>query len=92
MARHCSARSAWSWATSCPAFGVVEDQAIACSMEIGVHSATLAIHVAVEVLDMTEISIPAAVYSLFMFAFAAIWGAVLSRRLKSAAVPSQEPS
>ena len=33
------------------AFGVVEAQAIASSMEIGVHNATLAIFVAVEVLD-----------------------------------------
>jgi BASS family bile acid:Na+ symporter len=74
------------------AFGVVDDQAIASSMEIGVHNATLAIFVAVEVLDETEISIPAAVYSLFMFAFAAGWGAVITRRLQPAAVPSQEHS
>ena len=77
----CSARSAWSSGTSCPkAFGVVEDQAIASSMEIGVHNATLAIFVAVEVLDSTEISIPAAVYSIFMFVFAALWGTLLTRR------------
>ena len=54
--------------------GVRDDQAIACSMEIGVHNATLAIFVAVEVLDSTEISVPAAVYSLFMFVFATLWG------------------
>ena len=52
------------------AAGIQEDQAIASSMEIGVHNATLAIFVAVEVLDETEISVPAAVYSLFMFVFA----------------------
>ncbi|AXT86010.1 bile acid:sodium symporter [Aeromicrobium sp. A1-2] len=63
------------------AFGIVGRQAIASSMEIGVHNATLAIYVAVEVLDSTEISIPAAVYSLFMFAFAALWGMWISRRL-----------
>ena len=74
------------------AFGVVDDQAIASSMEIGVHNATLAIYVAVEVLDSTEISVPAAVYSLFMFAFAALWGAVISRRLQPVAVPTQESS
>ena len=44
------------------------------------HNATLAIFVAVEVLDETEISIPAAVYSLFMFVFASIWGSFISRR------------
>ena len=61
--------------------GVGDRQAVASSMEIGVHNATLAIYVAVEILDDTEISIPAAVYSLFMFAFAALWGRYISRRL-----------
>jgi BASS family bile acid:Na+ symporter len=60
--------------------GVTEGQAIASSMEIGVHNATLAIYIAVEVLDTTEISVPAAVYSIFMFAFAGLWGYLLSRR------------
>jgi BASS family bile acid:Na+ symporter len=63
------------------ALGIVEGQAIASSMEIGVHNATLAIYIAVEVLDETEISVPAAIYSLFMFAFAGLWGWFLSRRL-----------
>ena len=63
------------------AAGISADQAIASSMEIGVHNATLAIFVAVEVLEATEISIPAAVYSLFMFVFAAAWGSLISRRL-----------
>ena len=70
------------------AFGVVEDQAIASSMEIGVHNATLAIFVAVEVLDSTEISVPAAVYSIFMFVFAALWGMLLTRRTASDRVPT----
>ncbi|GAA4696757.1 bile acid:sodium symporter family protein [Nocardioides conyzicola] len=63
------------------AAGVRESQAVASSMEIGVHNATLAIYVAVEVLDSTEISIPAAVYSIFMFALATLWGFVLTKRL-----------
>ena len=62
------------------ALGVTRAQAIASSMEIGVHNATLAIYIAVEVLDSTEISVPAAVYSIFMFAFAGLWGAIISRR------------
>ncbi len=66
------------------AAGIQEDQAIASSMEIGVHNATLAIFVAVEVLDETEISIPAAIYSLFMFVFASIWGSFVSRRSRAA--------
>ena len=63
--------------------GVVESQAIASSMEIGVHNGTLAIYVAVEVLDSTEISVPAAVYSLLMFPLAALWGAFVSRRVSA---------
>ena len=62
------------------AFGIVNEQAIASSMEIGVHNGTLAIVIAVEVLDSTEISVPAAVYSLIMFVFAALWGRYISAR------------
>jgi BASS family bile acid:Na+ symporter len=63
------------------AFGVAGPQAIASSMEVGVHNATLAIVVAVEVLDEVELSVPAAVYSLIMFGFAALWGTWLSRQV-----------
>lgn len=72
------------------ACGIVEDQAIASSMEIGVHNATLAIYIAVEVLDETEISIPAAVYSIFMFVFAALWGWLISRRSSHVRVSQSE--
>jgi BASS family bile acid:Na+ symporter len=61
-------------------FGVVNEQAIASSMGIGVHNGALAIFIAVEVLEATETSIPAAVYSLIMFVFAAIWGSYVSAR------------
>ena len=73
------------------AAGVRGDQAIASSMEIGVHNGTLAIFVAVEVLNSTEISVPAAVYSIIMFVFAALWGVVISRWLPTSerrAVPA----
>lgn len=69
------------------ALGVREDQAVASSMEIGVHNATLAIYVAVEVLDNTTISYPAAVYSLFMFVFATLWGLLLTKKLLKAPQP-----
>jgi BASS family bile acid:Na+ symporter len=74
------------------ALGVVEDQAIASSMEIGVHNGTLAIFVAVEVLDQTEVSVPAAVYSLFMFVFAAVWGSLISRRIARAGATATTPA
>lgn len=59
--------------------GVTDRQAVACSFEIGVHNATLAIYVAVEVLDSVELSVPAAVYGLVMFVLAALWGLALTR-------------
>jgi bile acid:Na+ symporter, BASS family len=64
------------------AVGVVEGQAIASSMEIGVHNGTLAIFIAVEVLESVTISVPAAVYSLLMFPLAALWGMFVSRRVR----------
>jgi BASS family bile acid:Na+ symporter len=64
------------------AVGVVEGQAIASSMEIGVHNGTLAIFIALEVLEAVTISVPAAVYSLVMFPLAAIWGMFVSRRVR----------
>jgi BASS family bile acid:Na+ symporter len=70
------------------AFGVVEDQAVASSMEIGVHNGTLAIYVAENVLDSTEIAVPAAVYSILMFFLAAAWGSVISRRVRQAPMSS----
>jgi len=75
------------------AAGVREDQAIACSMEIGVHNGTLAIYVALEVLDnltddqQQQVAVPAAVYSIIMFVFAALWGTWVSRRVRAAAPP-----
>ena len=68
------------------AAGVRGDQAIASSMEIGVHNGTLAIFVAVEILDSTQISVPAAVYSIFMFVFASLWGSFVARRARAAVV------
>jgi len=68
------------------ALGVVERQAIASSMEIGVHNATLAIVIAVEVLDSVPISVPAAVYGLVMFPLAAGWGSYVSRAVRRTSV------
>ena len=46
-------------------------QAIAISMEIGIHNGTLAIFIALNVLGSAAMAIPAAVYSLLMFFTAA---------------------
>lgn len=72
--------------------GAEERQAVACSFEIGIHNATLAIYVAVEVLDSVALSVPAAVYGLVMFAMAAGWGVVLTRWVQprtAVAIPSR---
>jgi bile acid:Na+ symporter, BASS family len=75
------------------AAGVRSDQAMACSMEIGVHNGTLAIYVALEVLDslssdeQQQVAVPAAVYSIIMFVFAALWGVFVSRRARAEAPP-----
>ncbi len=70
------------------AAGVVEGQAIASSFEIGVHNGTLAIFVAENILDVNEIAVPAAVYSLLMFFLAAGWGMLISRRAAQPATSS----
>lgn len=55
-------------------------QAIAIAMEIGIHNGTLAIFIALNVLQSTAISVPAAVYSLLMFFTAAVFAWRVSRR------------
>ncbi len=55
-------------------------QAIAIAMEIGIHNGTLAIYIALNVLGNSTMSIPAAIYSLIMFATAAVFGWWVSRR------------
>lgn len=55
-------------------------QAIAIAMEIGIHNGTLAIFIALTVLNNPTMSIPAAVYSLIMFFTAAAFALWLIRR------------
>ena len=61
------------------ALGVVRRQAIASAFEIGVHNGTLAIAVAISVLESVELAVPAAVYSVLMFPVAALFGWAISR-------------
>ena len=55
-------------------------QAIAIAMEIGIHNGTLAIYIAINVMQDATMSIPAAVYSLLMFFTAAAFGWWVSKR------------
>lgn len=60
-------------------FGLSDRQSIASSFEIGVHNSTLAIVVAVSLLNNEAMAVPAAVYSLVMFALAVGWGYLLTK-------------
>ncbi|GIV33344.1 MAG: transporter [Chitinophagales bacterium] len=53
-------------------------QAIAISMEIGIHNGALAIFVALNVLHNSTMSMPAALYSLIMFFTAAAFGVFIN--------------
>jgi BASS family bile acid:Na+ symporter len=60
-------------------FGVSHRQAIATSMEIGVHNAVLAMTVAVSVLGSAEMAVPGLVYGVVMFGPATVATYLLSR-------------
>lgn len=55
-------------------FKVEKKQAIAIGMEIGIHNGTLAIYIALNVLNNSSMSVPPAIYSLLMFFTAAAFG------------------
>ena len=70
-------------------------QAIASSMEVGIHNTTVALTIALSVLDSTEVAIPSAVYSLLMYVFATGFGFAVTRghdRRHRAADPSETSS
>lgn len=60
-------------------FGVNSQQARACAFEIGIHNSTLAMTIALTVMASSTIAMPAAVYSNFMYFFAAILGTLLNQ-------------
>ncbi|MBM3185122.1 MAG: bile acid:sodium symporter family protein, partial [Bacteroidetes bacterium] len=60
-------------------FKIEKKQAIAIGMEIGIHNGTLAIFIALNVLDNSMISIPPAIYSLLMFFTAAVFGILVNK-------------
>ncbi|MGH3739280.1 MAG: bile acid:sodium symporter family protein [Micromonosporaceae bacterium] len=72
-------------------FGVERRQAIASSMEVGIHNATLAIAVAVSVLGSTELAVAPAGYGILMFFPAAVAAWLLARRTAAAPEAAPEP-
>jgi len=63
-----------------------ERQAIASSMEVGIHNTTVALTIALSVLDSTEVAIPSAVYSVLMYVLATAFGYATTRRRSRVAV------
>ena len=59
--------------------GINSAQARACAFEIGIHNSTLAMTIALTVMASSTVAMPAAVYSIFMYVFAAIFGMLLNR-------------
>ena len=60
-------------------FSLDISQAIAIGMEIGIHNGTLAIFIALSVIGNNIMATPAAIYSLFMFFTAAIFGVLVNK-------------
>lgn len=61
-----------------------ERQAIATSMEVGIHNTTIALTIALSVLNSVEVAIPSAIYSIFMYIFATGFGFAISRGVRAA--------
>ncbi len=59
--------------------GISNTQARACAFVIGIHNSTLAMTIALTVMANTTIAMPAAVYSIFMYIFAAAFGFMITR-------------
>jgi BASS family bile acid:Na+ symporter len=63
-------------------FKINNRQSIAIGMEIGIHNGTLAIFLALTVLNNAAMSIPPAVYSIIMFFTAGAFGYFVSKKNK----------
>ena len=59
--------------------GINSAQARACAFEIGIHNTTLAMTIALTVMASSTVAMPAAVYSIFMYVFAAVFGMLLNK-------------
>lgn len=64
--------------------GIDKRQSIAIGMEIGIHNGTLAIFIALNVLNSAAMSVPPAIYSLLMFFTAAAFGFLVNLGTKPA--------
>ncbi|MGW5638521.1 bile acid:sodium symporter family protein [Streptomyces sp. NPDC003832] len=58
---------------------LTDSQAVASAMEVGIHNTTVSLTIALSVLDSTEVAVPSAVYSVFMYVLATAFGYVITR-------------
>lgn len=72
--------------------GVAQKQALASAFEVGIHNSTLAIAVALSVLDNDTLAVPAAVYGVLMFPLALGAGWLLTRSGSRREETAPEPS
>lgn len=72
--------------------GVAQKQALASAFEVGIHNSTLAIAVALSVLDNDTLAVPAAVYGVLMFPLALGAGWLLTRSGSRTEQTAPEPS
>jgi BASS family bile acid:Na+ symporter len=66
------------------ASGLDKPMATAISYEIGIHNSTLAIFVALSVLNNLQLALPAAIYSVSMYVTATLFGLLVLRRTPAA--------
>ena len=66
--------------------GLDKPMSTAVSFEIGIHNSTLAIFVALSVLQNFQLALPAAIYSVSMYVTAALFGVLVLRRRQGGAV------
>jgi len=69
--------------------GLDQPMATAVSFEIGIHNSTLAIFVALSVLQNFQLALPAAIYSVSMYMTAALFGMTVLRRQQGRAVVAE---
>lgn len=60
-------------------FGISEAQARASAFEVGIHNGTLALTIALSLMNNPTVAIPAAVYSILMFVYAVVFGLIITR-------------
>jgi len=72
---------------------LAKPQAIASSMEVGIHNTTVALTIALSVLDSSEVAVPIAVYSLLMYVLATGFGYAITRNRSDVAgsAPASTP-